>query len=138
MLNRLKSKYPHAISWSFGDNEMLADELAMLVVLGKKTATCSSLSGFFSDSEIPVIGGFNIILNSKQEPVCVIRTRSLRLIRFSEITQELAAKEGEGDLSLAYWQQEHKEFFSREGYFSEDMELVFEEFELIELCNNSY
>ncbi|HCH51611.1 MAG TPA: ASCH domain-containing protein [Proteus sp.] len=138
MLNRLKNKYPHAISWSFGDNEKLADELAMLVVQGKKTATCSSLSGFFSDSEIPVIGGFNIILNSKQEPICVIRTRSLRLIRFSEITQELAAKEGEGDLSLAYWQQEHKEFFSREGYFSADMELVFEEFELIELCNNSY
>ena len=137
MLDQLKNKYPNAISWSFGDNAELADELAMLVVQGKKKATCSSLSGFFSDSEIPVIGGFNIILNSKQEPVCVIRTRSLQLIRFSEVTQELASKEGEGDLSLSYWQQGHKEFFSREGHFSEDMELVFEEFELIELCSNS-
>lgn len=134
MLKILKKKYPTAISWSFGDNAQLADELAMLVVEGKKTATCSSLNGFFSDSVIPVIGGFNIILNSQNEPVCVIRTRSLQLIRFDEVTEELAKREGEGDLNLAHWQEGHKEFFSREGTFSEDMELVFEEFELIEVC----
>ncbi|MCK9782016.1 MULTISPECIES: ASCH domain-containing protein [Enterobacterales] len=134
MLAKLKKKYPTAISWSFGDNAQLADELAMLVIDGKKTATCSSLSGFFSDSVIPVIGGFNIILNSKNEPVCVIRTRSLQLIRFNEVTEELAKREGEGDLSLSYWQEGHKAFFNREGTFSEDMELVFEEFELIEVC----
>lgn len=134
MLEMLKKKYPSAISWSFGDNAQLADELAVLVVEGKKTATCSSLSGFFSDSTIPVIGGFSIILNSQNEPVCVIRTRSLQLIRFNEVTEEQAKKEGEGDLSLAYWQDEHKTFFTREGHFSEDMELVFEEFELIEVC----
>lgn len=134
MLERLKNRYPTAISWSFGDNAQLADELAMLVVEGKKTATCSSLSGFFNDSVIPVIGGFSIILNSQNDPVCVIRTRSLLLIRFNEVTEELAKREGEGDLSLAYWQQGHEAFFSREGTFSVDMELVFEEFELIEVC----
>lgn len=57
MLETLKKKYPMAISWSFGDNAQLADELAMLVVEGRKTATSSSLNGFFSDSAIPVIGG---------------------------------------------------------------------------------
>lgn len=36
MLKILKKKYPTAISWSFGDNAQLADELAMLVVEGKK------------------------------------------------------------------------------------------------------
>lgn len=134
MLEMLKKKYPSAISWSFGDNAQLVDELAVLVAEGKKTATCSSLSGFFSDSTIPVIGGFSIILNSQNEPVCVIRTRSLQLIRFNEVTEEQANKEGEGDLSLAYWQDGHKTFFTLEGHFSEDMELVFEEFELIEVC----
>ncbi|MEQ5325243.1 ASCH domain-containing protein [Proteus vulgaris] len=134
MLEMLKKKYPSAISWSFGDNAQLVDELAVLVAEGKKTATCSSLSGFFSDSTIPVIGGFSIILNSQNEPVCVIRTRSLQLIRFNEVTEEQAKKEGEGDLSLAYWQDGHKTFFTLEGHFSEDMELVFEEFELIEVC----
>ena len=46
MLEMLKKKYPSAISWSFGDNAQLVDELAVLVAEGKKTATCSSLSGF--------------------------------------------------------------------------------------------
>jgi uncharacterized protein YhfF len=44
----------------------------------------------------------------------------------------MAAKEGEGDKSLAFWQQGHRAFFSREGSFSPDMWLVFEEFELVE------
>ena len=38
----------------------------------------------------------------------------------------------EGDKSLAFWQQEHQEFFTREGSFAPDMWLVFEEFELVE------
>lgn len=46
MLELIKKKYPTAICWSFGDNPQLADELAQLVVERKKTATCSSLSGF--------------------------------------------------------------------------------------------
>ncbi|CDG98527.1 hypothetical protein XBP1_330035 [Xenorhabdus bovienii str. puntauvense] len=44
----------------------------------------------------------------------------------------LEKKEGEGDLSLSYWRKEHQNFFEREGTYSENMELVFEEFELIE------
>lgn len=36
MLEMLKKKYPSAISWSFGDNAQLADELVVLVVEGKK------------------------------------------------------------------------------------------------------
>ncbi|AVA39612.1 ASCH domain-containing protein [Proteus mirabilis] len=133
MLELIKKKYPTAICWSFGDNPQLADELAQLVVERKKTATCSSLSGFFSDPVTPTIGGYNIILNSQGVPVCVIRTRSLTLMRFSEVSEQLASKEGEGDLSLSYWQQGHKEFFMREGTYSPDMELIFEEFELIEV-----
>ncbi|PXM28036.1 ASCH domain-containing protein, partial [Klebsiella variicola] len=44
-----------------------------------------------------------------------------------------ARKEGEGDLSLEYWKREHQRFFSCEGHFSEDMELIAEEFEVVEV-----
>ena len=44
-----------------------------------------------------------------------------------------ASKEGEGDLSLEYWKEGHKRYFEREGTYSEEMELVFEEFELTEI-----
>ncbi|MCG3469361.1 ASCH domain-containing protein [Xenorhabdus bovienii] len=49
-----------------------------------------------------------------------------------ELADELARKEGEGDLSLSYWRKEHQNFFERKGTYFENMELVFEEFELIE------
>ena len=52
-------------------------------------------------------------------PVCVIRLISIRLVRFCDVTEEFARKEGEGDLSLEYWRKEHHRFFTREGYFSD-------------------
>lgn len=51
------------------------------------------------------------------------------------MTAELAAREGEGDLSLAYWQQGHQAFFEREGTWSPEMELIYEEFALIEVAD---
>ncbi len=57
---------------------------------------------------------------------------ALRLIRFNEMSPELAALEGEGDLSPAYWQSAHRAFFEREGSWAPDMELVYEEFAVIE------
>ena len=71
-------------------------------------------------------------LADEGKAVFVIRTLMLRLIRFNEMSPELAALEGEGDLSLAYWQSAHQAFFEREGTWAPDMELVYEEFAVIE------
>ncbi|SDR33985.1 Uncharacterized protein YhfF [Pseudomonas grimontii] len=133
IIDDLKVKYPGAISWSFGDAPEMADELAELVAKGIKTAACSSLSSFKHEDKPPTIGGYGIILNSKGEPVCVIRVVSMRIIRYCDVDHDLARKEGEGDLSLSYWMQGHKDFFQREGSFDEAMELVAEEFELVEV-----
>lgn len=133
MTEELKVKYPGAIAWAFGDSPEMADELVGLVIKGKKTATCGSLSSFKNEEESPTIGGYSIILNGRGEPVCVIRTISLRIVRFCDVGEDLASKEGEGDLSLKYWREGHKDFFSREGTYQEDMELVAEEFELVEV-----
>lgn len=128
----LKEKYPGAIAWSFGDSSVMANELADLVMKGVKTASCSSFSSFINDDESPTLGGYNIILNGKGEPVCVIRTVAMRILRFCDVTEEFARKEGEGDLSLKYWQEVHKAFFENEGCYAAEMELVAEEFQLIE------
>jgi len=133
VIDQLKMKYPGAIAWSFGDSPDMADELADLVKKGIKTASCGSLASYQQDDPTPKIGSYHIILNGEKTAVCVIRMVSMRLIRFCEITAEFAHKEGEGDLSLAYWRKEHQAFFSREGCYSADMELVAEEFQLIEV-----
>ncbi|QJI30039.1 ASCH domain-containing protein [Pseudomonas sp. ADAK18] len=133
IIDDLKVRYPGAIAWKFGDTPEMADELAELVVKGIKTATCGSLSSFKHEDESSTIGDYSIILNSKGEPVCVIRVISMRIVRYCDVDQDLARKEGEGDLSLRYWMQGHKDFFQREGSFDETMELMAEEFELVEV-----
>lgn len=133
LIDDLKKKYPQSLAWAFGDSPEMADELSDLVCRGLKTASCGSLASFREDPDAPRPGSTNIILNGQGVPVCVIRTISTRLLRFSEATEALAIKEGEGDLSLEYWRQEHKAFFTREGTYSDDMEIVAEEFEVVEV-----
>ncbi|PKB91602.1 ASCH domain-containing protein [Ewingella americana] len=132
LFDHLIRKYPGAISWPFGDGPEMADELAELVVKGIKTATCCSLSSFIEGGESPTIGSYSIILNGKGDPVCVIRTIAMRIIRYCDVTEDLAIKEGEGDLSLKDWRESHRAFFIREGTYDDRMELVAEEFELVE------
>ncbi|GAL60150.1 hypothetical protein EV102420_30_00370 [Pseudescherichia vulneris NBRC 102420] len=129
----LQAKYPNALAWSIGDSVKLANQLADLVVKGKKTASCGSLASYQADSASPAVGSYHIILNGNQEPVCVIRMTSLRLVRFCDVDDAFARKEGEGDLSLEYWRTEHQRFFTQTGSFSEEMELVAEEFEVVEV-----
>lgn len=132
-VDELKIKYPDANAWQIGDSPELANALADLVIKGLKTASCGSLASYQQEEFAPRIGSYNIILNGEDVPVCVIRLVSMRLVRFCDVTAEFARKEGEGDLSLAYWRKEHQRFFTREGYFSEDMELIAEEFEVVEV-----
>ena len=127
-VEELKVKYPGANAWQMGDSPELASKLADLIKKGIKTASCGSFASYQQEEPAPKIGSYNIILDGQSIPVCVIR-----LVRFCDVTEEFARKEGEGDLSLEYWQKEHQRFFTREGYFSEEMELITEEFEVVEL-----
>ncbi len=132
-LRETEMKYPGAGAWQMGDSPELASELANLIKKGIKTASCGSFASYQQEESAPRIGSYNIILDGQNVPVCVIRLVSLQLVRFCDINEEFAHKEGEGDLSLEYWKKEHQRFFIREGHFSEDMELIAEEFEVVEV-----
>ncbi|MCG1030867.1 ASCH domain-containing protein [Bacillus amyloliquefaciens] len=132
-VDELKMKYPGATVWQMGDSPELASELADLIRKGIKTATCGSLASYQQEGTSSTIGGYIIILDGQERPACVVRLVSARLTRFCDVSAEFARKEGEGDLSLAYWRKEHQRFFTQEGSFSEDMELVAEEFEVVRL-----
>lgn len=132
-LREIEMKYPGAGAWQMGDSPELASELANLIKKGIKTASCGSFASYQQEESAPRIGSYNIILDGQNVPVCVIRLVSLQLVRFCDINEEFARKEGEGDLSLEYWKKEHQRFFIREGHFSEDMELIAEEFEVVDV-----
>lgn len=130
---QIQAKYPGAVAEAFGDSPELATQLATLMIAGKKVASCGSLRGWQEQAIKPEPGGYTIVLNGEQQPVCVIRTTGLFLTRFDRVTPEMAMLEGEGDLSLDYWRQEHQRYFQREGYFHAEMELIFETFQLVEV-----
>ncbi|MDO4523592.1 MAG: ASCH domain-containing protein [Eubacteriales bacterium] len=121
-------------AWQF---EGAPDELAKLVLDGVKTATCSLYYWYKVEGEpLPAVGEYSVILNSKDEPVCIIQTRNVNIVPFNLATEEHAYKEGEGDRSYEYWKKVHVDFFSNElaevnMKFTEDMEIVCEEFKVV-------
>ena len=93
-----------------------------------------SLAGCIEDNAFPMIGEYKIVENSRGEPVCVIRVIGLHLLRFSDVTVELARKEGEGDLSLEYWRNEHRRFSGQKEAIHQKWTLYLKNMPLLTLC----
>ena len=121
-------------AWKFGE---AADALADLVVRGIKTATSSSYLKYLAEGEkVPEAGDHSIILNSKDEAVCIIETIRVDILPFKEVDEAFAYLEGEDDRSLASWRRVHEAFFTKElkrinEEFNEDIPVVCEVFRLI-------
>jgi len=130
---RLNVKYPNNEKFKFGDSEKLCTELTSLVRSGKKTATCGALRDFRQGYEaMPVVGRIDIVLNWDDTPALAIKTKSIEILKFCDVSEKFALLEGEND-SLIGWQEDHKRYFERNGGFDENMELVCECFELVEI-----
>lgn len=98
----------------FGDSQALADTLAALIASTRKTATCSALWEWEAEGNpIPVAGMKSIVLDGRDEPVCIIETIEVTIRPYDEVDAQFAAEEGEGDLSLEYWREAHWRFFTR-------------------------
>lgn len=121
-------------AWAFG---MEADRLAHLVLTGEKTATASAYSLYELENEpLPAAGEYSVILDSKDNAVCVIQTNKVSIVPFHAVSAEHAYKEGEGDKSLDSWRKVHEKFFTEQlnivGLeFTPDMKVVCEEFAVV-------
>ena len=121
-------------AWAFG---VEADLLAHLVAIGEKTATASAYPLYELENEpLPKTGAYSVILDSKNNAVCIIQTTKVTVVPFNEVTAEHAYKEGEGDKSLDYWREVHEKIFTEwmneaGQEFTFDMEGVCEEFSVI-------
>ena len=119
----------------FGDDDT-ADMLLALVLNGKKRATSSARIAYEIENEaLPQVGEYSIVTDSAGEPKCVITDTAVTVYRFCDMNFDIIKKEGE-DECLETWQSNHRGVFTDEGRelgyeFSEDMEIVFEEFEVL-------
>jgi uncharacterized protein YhfF len=126
-------------SWSFGTTVEMADRLGQLVLDGKKTGTTSAVVFYAIDDEpFPTENEvYDILLNGADEPIAILQTKKVTPFRFNEVTEEMARLEGEGDLSVAYWQAAHRQFFQTEfakeklAYDEDKLDLLYQEFEVV-------
>lgn len=134
-----ESPYRHKgyLPEAWGDNPEMADELGALIAAGTKTATCSALWEWQAEGESPPEAGtVTVVVDGRGEPLCIVETVEVTIRRYNEVDADFARQEGEGDLSLQYWREAHRRFFSRslskiDRKFSEEMPLVCERFRLI-------
>ena len=128
-LSAVPEKYHSLRSFAFGDGPELADELLDLVIKGVKTATCSTED----EPNTSTPGERWIVLDGRGQARCVIESTEVTYRRYNEVHAAFACDEGEGDRSLAYWRSAHRNYFGRQGKFSEDMMLMCERFRLVEV-----
>lgn len=121
----------------FGDSEDLANELAELVLRGVKRATAGSVWSCEGEGRrLPMRGDLSIVTNWSGSPLCIIETEVVDVMPFNDVSSEFAATEGEGDGSLSFWRDAHRQYFTREctragRQFSEDMLVACERFKVV-------
>lgn len=115
----------------------MADELGFFIAKGTKTATCSSKWEWeFDGEDWPSPGHLTIVLNGKEEPLCIIEVTEISIQLFNQVDAQFAYEEGEGDRRLSYWRKVHQHFFelamTKIGrQFTPDIPLICERFRLI-------
>lgn len=121
---------------SFGDDPQTADELAELVVAGRKRATASLRRDYDEHNPLPRVGDLVVVVDGGGRPRCIWRTTWIGVGPLIEVDESFAWDEGEGDRSRAYWLDAHRGHFgrqaAREGFdLHDEIETVFERFEIL-------
>ena len=129
-----RKKHNHFLVDYFCADEINANICAELILAGKKTATCSLKSSYENESEeLPQAGSLTVVTDWAGNPTSIIETIKVTECRFSDVSAEFAASEGEGDKSLEYWKRVHEAYYKREmephgDKFDENMIIVCEYF----------
>lgn len=134
--NHLDPETKYYETMYFGMTEELANSLLELVLSGQKRATASSIRAYEAEGQpLPQVGNYSIVTDFAGNPRCIIKTTSVTIMPFRDMTFDVCKREGEDD-TLESWQQGHRKFFAIEaaelGYeFNEDMPVLFEDFEVV-------
>ncbi len=127
---------------SFSVDYFCADEnnanlCAELIVKGEKVATCS-MKYWYEDGDepMPCIGHLQVVTDWNGNPRCITETISINECKYSDVGEDFAILEGEGDRSLKWWREAHWDFFATECAEigiepSEEMVLVLERFKVV-------
>ena len=98
----------------FCDRQEDADTCAELVVKGQKQATASSLVELeLSGEKVSQPGDYFVITDFAGQARAIIRMTSVDIVRFDDIDAKFAWDEGEGDRTLEWWREVHRDYYRR-------------------------
>lgn len=121
------TEYNKLNRWTFGVN---SDKLVKLVLKGKKTATTS----LYEIDFLPKVDDISILTDSKDNNLCIVKTKDVIVTEFKNITWDLAKLEGENK-TLDEWKKVHIDYFNKiDSNFNENTKVIFEIFMVIEIC----
>lgn len=100
-------------SFRIGIEDEDAETGAVLIRSGQKTATSGLLWEYESRGKpLPPLGNLSVVENGRREPVCVVTTTWIELIRFEDVDARFAFEYGEGDRTLEGWRKMFWDYYS--------------------------
>lgn len=101
----------------FGTPGAMREELNKLVLLGRKKATAGTLKWDYEaqNEQIESIGEKLAVLDSNGIQIATIQATKVEIRRFSEVPDEFALAEGEGDLTGDDFRESHLRYWSNIG-----------------------
>ena len=90
----------------------LRDQLVGAILDGTKTSTTSLVVEYeVEDEAFPQTGSRQVVVDSSNEAVAVIKTTDVQYVRLGAVPREHARDEGEGYSSVAEWRVGHECFW---------------------------
>jgi len=111
----------------------LRRKLAAAVLRGDKIATASLREEYVphTDEPLPELGESFRLLGYDDEPLGVVKTTELQVVRAADVDLQFARDEGEGFETVEQWRSAHERFWN-ERHITDDTLIVCEWFTLVE------
>ena len=109
----------------------LRRKLVDAVLRGEKTATAGLFDDVSPAEPLASAGDRFVLVDFDDEPVAVVETTEVHVVRMADVELQFARDEGEGFESIADWRNAHERFWSDRA-LSDDTLIVAERFRLVE------
>jgi uncharacterized protein YhfF len=122
-------------SVEFGNPGESREKLVSLILDGNKRATAGTLQwDYIAENEpIETVGERLAVLDNQKSQVATIEITRVEVRKFSEVPDEFALAEAEGDLSGHDFRKSHMEFWSKIGLdITDETQIVCLYFDLVE------